>query len=115
MRREEKTQRLTRVFYGLLLHKMFQSIAGFSVPSWDRRASIVGDALLSASPFVASESSSRSENTRKGLFGSLLQALQHSRQIEAERIFRQYSHLIDDRWHQFHSRSDVGGRNNVAE
>jgi hypothetical protein len=115
MGKEEQAWRLTRVFYGLLIHKMFQSIAASSTPSFDSRASTVSEALLSANSFVAAGSSSRKEPRRKGLFGQLLHALHHSRRLQAERTFRQYRHLIDDGWHQFHSRSDIGGRDNVTQ
>jgi hypothetical protein len=112
MRREERTQRLTRVFYGLLLHKMFQSIAAFAVPSFDRSAPTVSEVVFS---IVAPESCSRKAIRQKGLFGRLLRALHHSRRLQAERALRQYRHLIDNRWHQFDFRSDVGGRGNVAQ
>jgi hypothetical protein len=111
MRMEEKPRRLTRVFYGLLFHKMFQSIAVSFVPLFDSRASTRSDASFSANSLVASESYSRKE----GSFGRLLQALHYSRRLQAERTLRQYRHLIDNRWHQFDSRSDVGGRDNVAQ
>ena len=111
MRMEEKAWRLTRVFYGLLFHKMFQSIAASFVPLFDGRASTSSDASFSANSVVASESSSRKE----GPFGRLLQALHYSRRLQAELTLRQYRHLIDNRWHQFDSRSDVGGRDNVAQ
>jgi hypothetical protein len=111
MRVEEKARRLTRVFYGLLFHRMFQSIAASFVPLFDSRASTGSDASFSANSFVASESSSRKE----GSSGRLPQALHHSRRLQAERTLRQYRHLIDNRWHQFVSRSDVGGRDNVAQ
>jgi hypothetical protein len=111
MRMEEKARRLTRVFYGLLFHKMFQSIAASFVPLFDSRASTRSNASFSANSLVASESSSRKE----GSFGGLLQALHYSRQLQAERTVRQYRHLTDNRWHQFDSRSDVGGRDNVAQ
>lgn len=111
MRMEEKARRLTRVFYGLLFHKMFQSIAASFVPLFESRASTMSDASFSANSFVASESSSRKE----GSFGRLLHALHYSRRLQAERALRQYRHLIDNRWHQFDSRSDVGGRDNVAQ
>lgn len=110
MRMEEKARRLTRVFYGLLFHRMFQSIAASFVPLFDSRASTRGAASFSANSFVASESSSRKE----GSFGRLLQALHYSRRLQAERALRQYRRLIDNRWHQFESRSDVGGGDNVA-
>jgi hypothetical protein len=112
MRREDKTQRLTRVFYGLLLHKLFQSIAAFSVPSFDRRAPTVSEAVFS---IVAPESPSRKVIRQKGLLGRLLRALHHSRRLQAQRTLRQYRHLIDSRWHQLHPRSDVGGHGNVAQ
>ena len=111
MRMEEKAWRLTRVFYGLLFRKMFQSIAASFVPLFDGRASTSSDASFSANSVVASESSSRKE----GSFGRLLQALHYSRRLQAELTLRQYRHLIDNRWHQFDSRSDVGGRDNVAQ
>ena len=113
MRMEEKARRLTRVFYGLLFHKMFQSIAASFVPLFDSRASTRSDASFSANSFVASESSSRKYQA-KGPFGRLLQALHYSRRLQAELTLGQYRHLIDDRWHQFDSRSDVGGGDNVA-
>jgi hypothetical protein len=111
MRMEEKARRLTRVFYGLLFHKMFQSIAASFVPLFESRASTRSDASSSTNSFVASESSSRKE----GSFGRLLQALHYSRRLQAERTLRQHRHLIDNRWHQFDSRSGVGGRDNVAQ
>jgi hypothetical protein len=111
MRMEEKARRLTRVFYGLLFHKMSQSIAASFVPLFDSRAPTRSDALFSANSFVASESYSRKE----GSFGRLLQALHYSRRLQAERILRQHRHLIDNRWHQSDFRSDVGGRDNVAQ
>ena len=111
MRMEERAWRLTRVFYGLLFRKMFQSIAASFVPLFDSRASTRSDASFSANSFVASESSSRKE----GSFGRLLQALHYSQQLQAERTLRQYRHLIDNRWHQFDSRPDVGGHDNVAQ
>jgi hypothetical protein len=110
MRMEEKARRLTRVFYGLLFHRMFQSIAASLVPLFDSRASTRSDASFSANSLVASESSSRKE----GSFGSLLQALHYSRRLQAERALRQHRRLIDNRWHQFAPRSDVGGGDNVA-
>jgi hypothetical protein len=45
MRMEEKARRFTRVFYGLLFHKMFQSIAASFVPLFDSRASTGGHFL----------------------------------------------------------------------
>lgn len=110
MRMEEKARRLTRVFNGLLFHKIFQSIAASFVPLFDSRASTSSDASFSANSFVASESSSR----REGSFGRLVLALHCSRRLQAKRTLRQYRHLIDNRWHQFDSQSDVGGRDNVA-
>src|SRR5207302_9223292 len=108
---EEKACLLTRVLSGLLFRKMFQSVAASFVPLCDSRPSTRSDASFSANSFVASESSSRKE----GSFGRLLQALHYSQQLQAERTLRQYRHLIDNRWHQFDSRSDVGGRDNVAQ
>jgi len=93
MRREENTQRLARVSCRLLLRKMLQSIAPSVVPSFDSGASSVSEAL----------------------FGRLLQALHHSRRLQAERTLRQYRRLIDIRWHRFAPRSDVGGHGNVAQ
>jgi hypothetical protein len=111
MRLEDKARRLTRVFYGLLLHKMFQSLVASSVPLFNGRASPRGDASISASSFVASTGSSRKE----GWFGRLLQALHHARRLQAERTLRQNHHLIDNAWPQFASRSDVGGRDNAGQ
>ena len=110
MRKEERTQRLTRVFYGLLFHKMFQSIAAVAVPSYGSRAPTVSEAVFS---IVPPESCPRKVIRQKGLFGRLVRALHHSRRQQAERALRQYRHLIDVRWHQFDS--DVGGRGNVAQ
>ena len=112
MRREDKAQRLTRVFYGLLFHKIFQSIGALAVPSFDRRAPTVSEAVFS---IVAPESCSRKAIRQKGLFGRLLRALHHSRRLQAERALRQYRHLIDNRWHQFDPRSDIGGHDSVAQ
>jgi len=111
MRLEEKARRLTRVFYRLLLHKMFQSIAASSVPLFNSRASTRSDALFSASSFGASTGSSRKD----GWFGHLLQALHHSRRLQAERTLRQNRHLVDSGGPQFASRSDVGGRDNAGQ
>ncbi|WP_157676402.1 hypothetical protein [Afipia sp. GAS231] len=111
MRMEETTWRLTRLFYGLLFHKMFQSIAASFVPLSDGRASTGSDASFSANSLAASGSSSR----KQGSFGRLFQALHHSRRLQAERTLRQYRHLIDNGWHQFDSRTDGGGRDNVAQ
>jgi hypothetical protein len=43
------------------------------------------------------QSSQRQENLtkRKGFFAALLEALHHSRRLEAQRILRRYQHLID--------------------
>ena len=97
MRREDKAQRLTRVFYGLLFHKIFQSIGAFAVPSFDRRAPTASEAVFS---IVAPETCPRKAIRQKGLFGRLLRALHHSRRRQAERIFQQYRHPIDGRWRQ---------------
>jgi hypothetical protein len=109
MRMEETARRLTRVFYGLLLQKMVQSVAASFLPLLDSRAPTRSDAAFSANSPVASESSSRKQGSR------LLQALHTSRRLQAERTHRQYRHLVDNRWHQFDSRSDVGGPANVAQ
>lgn len=111
MRLEDKARRLTRVFYGLLLHKMFQSIVASSAPLFNSRASTGSDALFSATSLIASTGSSRKE----GWFGRLLQALHHARRLQAERTLRQNHHLIDNAWPQFASRSDVGGRDNAGQ
>jgi hypothetical protein len=43
------------------------------------------------------QSSQRQVNLtkRKGFFAALLEALHHSRRLEAQRILRRYQHLID--------------------
>jgi len=112
MRTEEKAQRLTRVFYGLLLHKIFQSIGAFAMPSFGSRAPTVSEAVFS---IVAPESHSRKGIGQKSWLGRLLEALHHSRRLQAQRTLRQYRHLIDNRWHRLHSRSDLGGHDNVAQ
>jgi hypothetical protein len=114
MRKEEGAQRLTRVFYGLLLHKVFQPIAAFAVPSFDGRASAAGGALFSANPVVSPESSSRIIG-QKGWFGRLVLSLQRSRQLQAERIFREYRCPIDNKPRPFEPRSYVGGHHHVAQ
>ena len=111
MRMEEKARRLSRVFYGLLFHKMSRSIAVSFVPLFDSRASTRSDASFSANSLVTSEGPSRKESS----FGCLLQALHYSRRLQAECTLRQYRHLIDNGWHQFDFRSDVGGRDHVAQ
>ena len=111
MRREDKAQRLTRVFYGLLLHKMFQSIASVAVPSFDRRAPTASEAVFS---IVAPESCPRKVIRQKGWLGRFLRALHHSRRRQAERTLRQFHHLIDARWHRFAPRSN-GGHGHVAQ
>jgi hypothetical protein len=112
MRREDNTQRLTRVFYRLLLHKMFQSVAAFAMPSSGSRAPTVSEAVFS---IVAPESCPRKAIRQKGLLGRLLRALHHSRRQQAQRTLRQYHHLVDTRWRQFNSRPYVGGHGNVAQ
>jgi hypothetical protein len=111
MRREDNTQRLTRVFYRLLLHKMFQSIAAFAMPSSGSRAPTVSEAVFS---IVAPESCPRKVIRQKGLLGRLLRTLHHSRRRQAERTLRQYRHLIDISWHRFAPRSN-GGHGHVAQ
>jgi hypothetical protein len=111
MRREDKAQRLTLVFYGLLLNKMFQSIAAFAVPSSGSRAPTASEAVFS---IVAPESCPRKVIRQKGLFGRLLRALHHSRRRQAERALRQYRHLIDIRWRRLAPRSN-GGHGHVAQ
>lgn len=115
MRKEERTQRLTRAFYRLLLHKMFQSIAAFSVPSSGSRATTASEGLFSANSFAAPDKPSQKDSRRSGLFGRLLEALHHSRRLQAQDTLRQYRHLIDSRWHRYDSRSDIGGQDNVAQ
>lgn len=112
MRREDNTQRLTRVFYRLLLHKMFQSIAAFAVPSSGIRAPTASEAVFS---IVAPETCPRKPIRQRGLLGRLLRALHHSRRRHAQRFLRQHRHLIDSRWHHFDRRSDVGGHDYVAQ
>jgi hypothetical protein len=111
MHREERARRLTHVFYGLLFQKMFQSIETSYVSLFDGRTSTRSDVSLSANSFVASGSLFR----KQGSLGRLLQALHASRRLQAERTLRQHRRLIDNRWHQFDARSDVGGRDNVAQ
>ena len=109
MGKEERTLRLTGVFYRLLFRKMFQSIAS-SFPSFDGSASAVSAESFSPKSFVASASSPRKVISEDGLFERFVQALHHSRRQQAARTLRQYRHLIDSRWHPFAARPDVGGR-----
>jgi hypothetical protein len=101
MGREEKTQRLARAYFGLLLRNIFQSMAAFALPSSASRAPTVSEAVFS---IVAPETCPRKAIRQKGLFGRLLRALHHSRRRQAERIFQQYRHPIDGRWRQQGSR-----------
>ena len=52
--------------------------------------------LASISTSIASSTSAVSPNipTRKSLFSRLLDALHHSRHLQAQRVLRQYRHLI---------------------
>ena len=45
MRKEEGAQRLTRVFYGLLLHQVFQPIAAFAASLFDSGAPVANNAF----------------------------------------------------------------------
>jgi len=46
---------------------------------------------------------------RKGLFASLLEALHHSRRLQARRIIRQYRHLLASS-EPNDSKSNIGGQ-----
>ena len=57
---------------------------------------------------------SATETPRPGLFLRFLQALHHSRRLQARRTLRQYHHLIDRGWQRFDQLS-IGGRDNVDQ
>jgi hypothetical protein len=76
----------------------------------------MSDALFSANEFVAPNIPSAAQRaTRTGFFSRLVEALHHSRRLQAEHTLRQYRHLIDARWHEFDPQSDIGRRNDVVE
>jgi hypothetical protein len=74
----------------------------------------MSNALFSASTFISVESSSPKKARRPGFFLLFLQALHHSRRLQAERTLRQYRHLIDQGQHRF-DQLNIGGRDDVAQ
>ena len=51
-------------------------------------------------PFIATELTSHEiavgrQNSKKGIFAAIFEALHHSRRLQAARTLRQYRHLID--------------------
>ena len=103
MRKEEGAQRLTRVFYGLLLHKVFQPIAAFAASLFDSGAPVASNA------FCPEEIRRRSSLGRRPL------AAHHWQGLQQERAVRQYHHLIDNKPRPFEPRSYVGGHHHVAQ
>ena len=54
----------------------------------------MGDAPFIAARIGLHDSSLSNRRARKGFFALLLEALHHSRRLQAERILHQYRHLI---------------------
>jgi hypothetical protein len=75
----------------------------------------MSDALFSASGLAARKATRREQIQRNGFFGLVLEALHHSRRLQAERTIRRYQHLIDKRWLPFDQPSHHGERDNVAQ
>jgi hypothetical protein len=82
----------------------------------------MSDALLSDEELVtlsAKKAVARDESEKKpkraGFFRGLIEALHHSRRLQAQSIIHQYRHLIDEKWHELDSESDIGRRDNVGE
>jgi hypothetical protein len=58
----------------------------------------MSDATLPSPAIIGSGAHSFQRRAkRRGFFVPLLEALQHSRQLEAQRILRRYQHLIDSK------------------
>ena len=58
----------------------------------------MSDASLPSHTIVDSEApSSKRAAKRRGFFTALVEALHHSRRLEAQRILRRYQHLIDSK------------------
>ena len=70
--------------------------------------------LFSANTFVSFESSSPKKISQPSLFRRFLQALHHSRRLQAERTLRQYRHLIDRERHRF-DQMNIGGPDDVPK
>jgi hypothetical protein len=71
-------------------------------------------ALFSSDTFISAERSSPTKTRRPSFFLRCLQALHHSRRLQAECTLRQYSHLIDQGRHRF-DHLNIGGGDNVAQ
>jgi hypothetical protein len=62
---------------------------------------------------IESSTPAISNRTRKRFFAVLLEALQHSRRLQAQRILRQYRHLLA-RPDAVDAKSNVGGQQDVG-
>jgi hypothetical protein len=105
----------TCVIYGSL-HTAFELSLSSSVALFlTGRASVMSNASFSANLFILLKSASPKKKTRRlGFFLGVLQALHHSRRLQAERTLRQYRHLIDQERHRF-DQLNIGGRDNGAQ
>jgi len=103
MRKEERAQRLTHVFYGLLLHRVFQPIRAFFASLFDNGAPGASNAFCPE------------EIRRRSSLGRHLLAAHHWQELQQERALRRYHHLIDNQRGQFKPRSYVGGHHHVAQ
>jgi hypothetical protein len=58
----------------------------------------MSDAILPSPAIVGSEAQSFEHDAkRRGFFVALLEALHHSRRLEAQNVVRRYRHLIDSK------------------
>jgi hypothetical protein len=73
----------------------------------------MSNASFSANTFIPVKSASP-RTRRPGFFLGFLQALHHSRRLQAERTLRQYRHLIDRGQHRF-DQLNIGRRDNGAQ
>jgi hypothetical protein len=71
---------------------------------------------IASSTTVPDISASR-QQTRKSLFAPIIDALHHSRRLQAKRVLRQYQHLIDQTRQDPAGESDAssGGQHHVVE
>ena len=104
----------TSVIYDSL-HTAFELSRRCSVALFlTRGASVMSNASFSANTFIPEESASPMKARRPGFFQGFLQALHHSRRLQAERTLQQYRHLIDQGRHRF-DRLNIEGRDNGAQ
>jgi hypothetical protein len=83
-----------------------------------RAIAIIGVSTMRHASFSTSIASStpaifQNEPTRKSLFASLLEALHHSRRLQAQRVLEQYRDLIA-RYEPADAKGKIGGDEHVG-